>query len=808
MNLKNDLLSDFLGAKTGAEIQAILRRLGDFPDEVILYQTFGEDHLCWVPVGDRATNVATIELATDSVRSIVERAQNAFDAQVEARLRDLKPSSPPSSPTEAAMLCFNRPAKADALAKWFSDVEPATEAALLSIVMQDGSSRDQPRIDVFDSGTGIPADKFSETILSLNKGNKLKIVYSLGIFGQGGSSSLAFASFILIVSRSSENPAEVGFTLIRRCQIRGWRECCYAYLVRSTLDGAFVTLRSEMPRTEPLALYPSSKSAAKDAKLPKLLQGTVVRHFDYRLPHAANELSSSQRNLYHALQYLLPDPILPFRLTDCRDGQIDSRHMSGARNRLRKLAQENRKANSSGTELKHHHGPELIAPPNSDDPCIAVEWWVVFSWRKTERGLELRSGTEQFCDRDHPIQFLYNGQSHGELTGEALKRLGLNLLRRHMVVYIDVSNVDANTKRELFVSTRESLRKSATRELIIARMMQLMAEDHRLFELEQELAARALASTSDTTSNEIKDKVIRMLKDRGIQVGTRPIYRRRRGVSGAHGNGGARPKLPPLPSKPFPEVTTLEIVSPVDGTTAYLAESKNIRIETDAADAFDEQGLLKIECEPKLLLELTHKTPLNGGRAAWRFYPHPTAQIGDTGKLHVSISVPSQGGPKEVLRQSVSFEIAAARREQEEIVEVPDIEVLPIDPQDVRSHELWASLWPDIDPGSKAAQNVAYKLLRNGAMRVMYNVRFDPYQVHAKKAAAQHAEALKLYDSEYRVYIAFHSVLQSVQQRDESIDPEVLERITEQERAVTATLIATHVGVLLNMRQKGWEEPK
>ena len=235
--------------------------------------------------------------------------------------------------------------------------------------------------------------------------------------------------------------------------------------------------------------------------MPVLAHGTLVRHFDYKIPNASNELSTSARNLYHSMQYLLPDPLIAYRLTDCREGTRDHRHMAGSKARLMKLSLETGKRNKSGgIEIKHSFGPALMTPPGSDDASIEVRWWVLYSWRKSREAIELRSGAEQFTDRDHPIQFLYYGQSHGELTTDPFKKLGLHLLRRHIVVHVDVSRVDANTKRELFVTTRENLRKSAVLDHLVERLTQMMAEDPRLFELERELQDRALASTSESTA--------------------------------------------------------------------------------------------------------------------------------------------------------------------------------------------------------------------------------------------------------------------------------------------------------------------
>jgi len=375
-----------------------------------------------------------------------------------------------------------------------------------------------------------------------------------------------------------------------------------------------------------------------------------------------------------------------------------------------------------------------------------------------------------------------------------------NLLRRHIVVHLDVSKIDADTKRELFTSTRENLRKSLVLDQIVERLSQILAEDSRLYELERELQERIFAATDEDTSYEVKEQVIRMLQEAGLPVGTQKRRRPRWTASGAHGNGGAREKLPPLETKPFAEVSYLKIAAPVSPTNAYLCETKTIRIETDASSSFDEFGFLSLECNPPLL-EVTHKSPLADGRASWRLTPTSKAFPGMKGEISVVLSVPMPDGPVEKFRSTVQFEIYPARGALTDDIEVPDIEILPIDPREERTHELWRSLWPDIEPADPKAGSVAFKLLRNGILKVYYNVGFDAYRKGVKKFGEKNAELLRQFDSEYRIYAAFHAVMQSSLTRDVLIDSDVLESITEQERAVTAALIARHAESVVQFRK-------
>ncbi|HEY3318954.1 MAG TPA: hypothetical protein VGP72_00560 [Planctomycetota bacterium] len=802
-NSSFELFGNLLAAKTGNDVGAILRALGDFPKEVALGEPFGAG-FAWQPIGGRTTNVSTVELATHPGRAIVERINNSIDALIDERLASAKFVEKPATPADAARLCFGRPAQPEKLVAWFDESDAQAEAARLSVVLLDGLSREEPRLDVFDGGPGIPAAKFCNTILSLNVENKIKVPYALGLFGQGGSASFAFASFTLIISRSTEEPGRVAFTIVRRCEIEGWKESCYAFLTTRDASGCWQIPSVEAVKDSPVQIYGKTSDVAVDAKLPAFRSGTLVRHFDYKLPQMGNALSSSQKNLYHSLHYLLFDPLLPYRVTDLREGSVDTRHVAGSRNRLMKLVEKSKESgNGSRTELKHYHRLEYIAPPGSNDPCIGVEWWVVFSWRKEQDGrLELRSGTEQFADRDHPIIFTYHGQDHGELTADCLRKLGLNLLRRHMVIHLDVSRADGNTKRELFTATRENLKRSSVLDGLTERLTQLLSEDARLYALEKELTDRALSAASSTETAALKERVIELLQEHGLEVGTVPGTRRRRRRLPRPSVGGPRESLPPIPTLPFPKVTRFDVVRPVNGTVARRGESKNVWIETDASDEFDRQGLIQIRCEPPLL-EITSKTPLRGGRMKYGLMPVAAAVPSETGALIVSLRVPTTTGSAEKFHHRIEFEIGPERTyEENEIVYVPEIEIVGLAPSDCSTHETWRTVWPDIEPSqASAARTVAYKVYQNGRTIVYFNSEFPPYANCVAKWKSRTADAAKMFADEYKLYLAFHAVLQSVVERPQ-IELEQLDKITEQERALTAMLIVKHSDTLVAMHHK------
>jgi hypothetical protein len=274
----------------------------------------------------------------------------------------------------------------------------------------------------------------------------------IGTFGQGGAATLSFCDYALIVSRHRDNPAMVGFTVIRVLVLsEGYKDDCWAYLSFPENGGALTVPSCDIGE-EPLLIYSNS------ARTPILRKGTLVRHISYGLNHLSDTLGPSPGNLYHYLHFTMFDPILPFRVIDLRDQErIKDELVSGSRNRLMKLlkksaAQQDDDETIGGTELQHFREMEFVVPVGTQDPCIGIEYWVVFNYRKGRKDkpeeLTLRpQSNELFVQTNHPILGTQNGQTQGEITGQILRDLGLGMVARHMVVHIDAFRANSLVRR-------------------------------------------------------------------------------------------------------------------------------------------------------------------------------------------------------------------------------------------------------------------------------------------------------------------------------------------------------------------------
>jgi len=791
-NLEN-LFRAFQGTTSSNDVKSILEEYGDRP-EIGVDQKFGELGLMWHPYGDNVSNISTIGLARDPGRSLIERITNAFDAVLDERF---DPSfSSPSNPRVAAKNWFGRPMSGpdDGLFKWrYADYGYDRR---VHVVISSSDSEYAPTIDVVDDGIGIRPEDFPTTILSLQSGNKIRKPHLIGAFGQGGSSTLGFCDYVLIVSRPKGSVHSVGFTLIRVLRLdETYKEDAYAYLC---LQGPSEKLQVPTLNRDDsqLDLYPTTGSV----KLPALRQGTLVRHYSYRIPKLQGSLAPAPGNLYHYLHYFLFDPLFPFRLIDIREpATARDERVSGSRNRLMRLVQKadvEGGEEERGSQIRHHRPMEYVVPYGAIEPCVGIEYWVVLNYRKgpADRGgiLILRGDSnELYVQKGHPVAASVNGQTQGELTARILQPLGLSMIARHIVIHMDATGVSKDIRRELFATTREGFKEGRVLESLLKVLEQMLAEDKVLLEIEAELTSKLATREAQGTKDEVRRQVTKLLLEAGFRVSEV-------GKGLGPGDTEAIPVPPkrtgrplsfdPLPTLPFPQVTKFSIVTPKPKMNIPTNDVQVVLVETDADAEFDRQGRIALRCEPDSL-ELAAKSPLRGGRMRWRLRPRETAQPGTAGKIVVTLTEPD--GTQ--LADSTYFEVLPAHEERVKVEKtlIPPFEIFPIDP--FGNPEKWSIVWPDVPPDAeeKILRSVAYKPVPvKDGVNVYYSTIFGPFKDAIDRTQRDAPAMLELFTNNYEVWIGYHAILQHNERPNNAfdIDESTIDRILEDDRTRVARL--------------------
>ena len=788
INSIQELFYQLFVTTSSAEVRTILAAIGDYP-ETGLDSPFGKLGVVWHPYGDNTSNFSTIGLATKPGRSLTERLTNCEDAILEER--SLSALSKPDSPLRAASEWFGRPISGpdNGLFKWnYSD---GNNDRRVAIVLTPSGNEDAPTIDALDFGIGIQPENFPKTILSLHGGNKMTKKYLIGAFGQGGSSTLKFSDYALIVSKHVSNPNKIAFTLIKDFTLgEDYKENCYAYLAMRDEEGKISALNFSIEEEE-LKLY------NERTKLNNLKHGTIIRHYGFKLTNLAGSLGPQAGNLYHFLQLSMFDPILPFRVIDLRDPtKVNDQLITGSRNRLmdRTVAEEQNE--NSRTELKHYRPMEYVVPSGSVEPCIGIEYWVIFNKEKQKKDADytLRPHSNiLFVQKNYPIIGTLNGQNQGELSAQLLRSINLPLVAKHIVIHIDATKAPTMVRRDFFSTSREGFVDGPVLESVKKELERMLKEDFNLEAIEKELVERITSKENETTNDEVNKQITKLLIEAGFAATNE-------GATLSEGNGEytiIKPKKPwnpvkpdPLPTLPFPQVTKFSIVEPISKLDIRINDAEVIKVETDADAEFDKRSLIAIRFDPDVL-EVASKAPLRGGRIRWRVRPKEDAKAGDKGKIVVAIT--KLDGTQ--ITGEIEYEIfpAIEKPSKPDKGSIPPFKIIPIDPDD----ENWSQAWENVDKNSDEVFSVAYipKLI-GGVTHVYYSTVFTPFRTQADKLKTSSEALFKLFEMNYQVWIGYHAILQFKSQMAETSDEggesgayeELFEKERENERSRVATM--------------------
>lgn len=768
-----ELFNRLLPATTSKEMREILNDLGDYHD-VGLDNPFGELKLMWHAYGENTSNYSTIGVASKPGRSLTERITNAIDAVLEDH--SMKVANKPSSPQAAVNAWFGRPFSTSDSGLFSWDYSVGSYDKKVGVILNASENDEAPTIDVVDNGLGIRPEKFSSTILSLHGGNKMTKKFLIGAFGQGGSSTLAFCDYVFVLSRHFEDPNTVSFTVIREVYLgEDYKENCYAYLVLQNEKGE-VTVPSFVFK-DPIELYPG----VEKLRINQLNKGTLVRHFSFRLTNLSKNLGPAEGNLYHYLHCSMFDPLIPFQIIDMRNkSQVDQEIVGGSRNRLmQKKAKAEDELDKTNSQLRLYRPISYITPFGTTEPCIKVEYWVVLNKRKTENKktgeitYTLRGESNAlFIQKRHPAVVTMNGQNQGELTAtQLMKDLGLDNVAKHLVVNIDATGAPSAVKRLLFSTNRETLKDGDVLESIKQELRRMMAEDLELKAIENELVEQEIKSVAEKTDDEVKNQIVKLLREAGFTPSAEGnVAREGTGDDSLDPDKKRRKREretvdppEPLPTLLYPNVTRFEIVSPKPKMKIHLGGTSMVRVETDADFRYEKE--IRIKFDPNTV-EISSYFPLLGGRTRWRVRTSPTANIGDFGKISVSLTKPDG----DQLKDEIEFEVIppAEKPSKEERGFIPDFEVLPVSPEE---EEKWKKLWPNVPGNSEEAKALAYKAIKLGTKTIVfYSTIFGPYFAMCSKLQVENSLAYKFFETNYKVWIGYHAILQLNSQTTDSPD--------------------------------------
>ena len=453
----------------------------------------------WFPLGQNAGNFSVVGNQQDNAAAaFVEKVVNSIDAVLmsECYRRDIDPESAaaPTSIQEAVESFFHaRDGRLDEL----TSKERTALADKIHVIAT--GDRHSPCYCIVDCGEGQAPDKFRDTFLSTSRTSpKIRIDFVQGKYNAGGSGSLQFCgkhNIQLIVSRrqpyapcnKSESADKWGFTIVRRRRPRGGeRSSVFVYLAPGD---EVLSFNADTIRVLP---GESSKNKPATGYAKELQYGTVVKLYNYQWAGRGISTLETRRQL----ERLLHTPCLPFRISETRNYRANyyATTVSGVWNTINwgVGVEENLPKMEAGFPATAKISPRGIG----DLPIRIGVWNREVDTRRVPTG----------------VFFLVNGQVHGQFAGEFVSRnLKFDYIRDHILVSVDSTGIDRSVAEDLFMPSRDRLRKNEHYDEIRSALAQELSNHQGLKDLNAARRKERVDNTCNTSSDiaEMVNKLIR-----------------------------------------------------------------------------------------------------------------------------------------------------------------------------------------------------------------------------------------------------------------------------------------------------------
>ena len=296
-------------------------------------------------------------------------------------------------------------------------------------------------LTIYDDGEGQDPKDFENTFLSIGKGNKNDILFVQGKYNMGGTGSIVFCGknrYQLIASKKYDGSGEFGFTLIRKHPFsleeqKIKKNTWYEYL---KIDGKIPSFPIE---SLDLGLHQK-----------EFTTGSIIKLYSYDLPEGARSVIS--KDLKDRVDEFLFEPALPIMMVDKKERYPKDRELQRISFGLKKRLEKDNGKYIEEFFTNTHHSSKIgdmkitsyVFKPKIDGKSVKES-------RNTIRNEFFRSKMY--------IVFTMNGQVQGHLTNEFITRsLKFPLLKEHLLVHVDCTNMEYDFRSQLFMASRDRLK--------------------------------------------------------------------------------------------------------------------------------------------------------------------------------------------------------------------------------------------------------------------------------------------------------------------------------------------------------------
>ncbi|MDC9721354.1 MAG: hypothetical protein PSN34_01100 [Urechidicola sp.] len=579
------IFKDLLIAHKAEEVRKILIKIG-------------KSKMRWDAVGNRKNNLATINIGTDPASGVTERITNAIDAVLEKEWKIKDEPTDIKTPRKASEIWYGIPDGRiskieDALDNRIQDLSDKIQVTLFA------SGKDtKPTVEIRDKGIGLEPEQFSKTILDLNGNNKIGKLHLMGAYGQGGSTALSYNNLTIIVSKpffgDQRKKKKVAFTIVRinEGDINKDKHEWYEYMVDKSTGQPF-TIEIDDDVFEP---------------------GTLVRHIMMDIGKYKGVITTQTNSLWYLAHNYLFDPIIPFTISDRRNDRKVNRTVTG-----------NNRLLTNNPNLDYFNEVSLTFK----DGSLKIYYWVL-----NTTGENPKNRISGYASVSNPIIICFNGQKQGTLGNGLIKNdLKLPFLDRYIIVQIEADNMDNDSKRQIFSSTRESLRDTSILADLKKMTIDTLKEDDNLVRLDSERRQRYFTKDDTQVLDSLKKRLARRINSflsnsgKGTSVTTSTL-----------GETAKSEKLPEITIEDPPTFFEIVTKSPKE---VYPNKTFSIKFKTDAhPNYFAQAETFAAFIEPQSFGSYTGTARVNNGYGIAYFKVNEETEIGETGEISLELRPP------------------------------------------------------------------------------------------------------------------------------------------------------------------------
>ncbi len=541
----------------------------------------------WKHLGGQENNFAIIKNQQSSpIAALVEKVTNAIDAILMKKCYE-SGIDPQGADAPRTM--------DEAVARFFSDCKnwdiPKTRKSQSEEIqiIADGRPRDTSVI-IYDNGEGQHPQDMESTFLSLIRGNKNKIHFVQGKYNMGGSGAIVFSGkhgYQLIGSKRYTNDGNFGFTLIRQHPMSDndkqvLKETWFEYMI---IDGKI----------------PSFPIKKLDLNLlnRSFVTGSIIKLYSYQFPSG---YSGFAQDLNQSLNEFLFKPLLPLYTIDTKERYPNNRILENDLFGLWRKLDQDKGEYIEGSPIVEVFEDELFGKGGK----ITVTSYIFATRNKDKDAKQTREDIDRnFFKNEMGVLFSLNGQVHGYYRREFFSRAGLSLLKDHLLVHVDCTEIGYDFRKELFMASRDRLKDGEqTQQLREFLRKKLGSADSQLKQIEKQRKDSITAGGADTAKviQEFTKKLpmnSEMLKllNATFKLDVPQEVKKKPGTT----TMDTKPAPEPFVGKRFPSF--LKLKAKQDGeiatTKVPLGGNSTLRLETDVENNYfnrtEESGELKLE---------------------------------------------------------------------------------------------------------------------------------------------------------------------------------------------------------------------